>query len=150
VSTEQRYRALVDAGIVGVTVTDEERVLEANDAFLAMVGRSRAELDAGAVSWRALTPREWLAADDRVLEQLAREGRVEPYEKEYERADGSRIPVLVSGVQLAQDPLRVIAIVIDLSERRAAEREREQLLAREREARREAELAADPWTATRW
>ncbi len=142
-STEQRYRALVDAGIVGVTVTDEERVLEANDAFLAMVGRSRAELDAGAVSWRALTPREWLAADDRVLERLAREGRVEPYEKEYARADGSRIPVLVSGVQLAQDPLRVIAIVIDLSERRAAEREREQLLAREREARREAELAAD-------
>ncbi len=142
-STEQRYRALVDAGIVGVTVTDDERVLEANDAFLAMVGRSRAELDAGALSWRALTPREWLAADDRVLGQLAREGRVEPYEKEYERADGSRIPVLVSGVRLAHDPLRVIAIVIDLSERRAAERERERLLAREREARREAELAAD-------
>ena len=36
-----------------------------------------------------------------------------------------------------------MALIIDLSDRRAAERERERLLAREREARREAELAAD-------
>ncbi|HWM10850.1 MAG TPA: GAF domain-containing SpoIIE family protein phosphatase, partial [Solirubrobacteraceae bacterium] len=40
-------------------------------------------------------------------------------------------------------PLRVVAVVIDLSERRARDRERELLLSREREARREAELAAD-------
>jgi serine phosphatase RsbU (regulator of sigma subunit) len=37
----------------------------------------------------------------------------------------------------------VVAVVIDLSERYAADRERELLLSREREARREAELAAD-------
>jgi serine phosphatase RsbU (regulator of sigma subunit) len=37
----------------------------------------------------------------------------------------------------------VVAIVIDLSERYAADRDRELVLAREREARREAELAAD-------
>jgi len=37
----------------------------------------------------------------------------------------------------------VVAVVIDLSERYAADRERELILSREREARREAELAAD-------
>ena len=51
--------------------------------------------------------------------------------------------MLISGVTLDRDPLRVVAVVIDLSERHAADRERELLLAREREARREAELAAD-------
>jgi PAS domain S-box-containing protein len=141
--SDRRYRALVDAGVVGVTVSDEERVLEANDAWLAMTGCDRAELAAGRLSWRAITPPEWAEADDRVLARLRSEGRVEPYEKEYLRPDGSRLPVLVSGVRLESNPLRIVALVIDLSERRAADRERERLLAREREARREAELAAD-------
>jgi len=78
-----------------------------------------------------------------VTRRLAAEGWVAPYEKEYVRPDGTRAPVLISGVTLDRDPLRVVAVVIDLSERRAADRERELLLAREREARREAELAAD-------
>ena len=75
--------------------------------------------------------------------RLDAEGWVAPYEKEYMRPDGTRAPVLISGVTLDRNPLRVVAVVIDLSERRAADRERELLLAREREARREAELSAD-------
>lgn len=140
---ERRFRLLVDANVVGVTISDAERVLESNDAWLRMTGHTRAELEAGAISWRAMTPPEWTSGDDRVLERLASEGWVEPYEKEYVRADGTRVPVLISGVRVDSDPLRIVALVIDLSDRRAAERERERLLAREREARREAELAAD-------
>jgi len=141
--SQRRFRALVDANVVGVTVSDEERVLEANDAWLAMTGHDRAALDAGELSWRAMTPPEWLARDDRVLERLLHEGWVEPYEKEYVRRDGTRVAVLVSGVTLDTQPLRIVALVIDLSERHEAEVERERLLALEREARREAELAHD-------
>ena len=140
---ERRYRVLVDANVVGVTVSDHERVLEANDAWLRITGHTRAEQESGQLSWRAMTPPEWVSADDHAMEQLANEGWVEPYEKEYMRPDGTRVPVLISGVRLDSDPLRVVAIIIDLTDRRAAERERERLLAREREARREAELAAD-------
>jgi PAS domain S-box-containing protein len=140
---ERRFKVLVDANVVGVTVSDAERVLEANDAWLRMTGHTRDELEAGAISWRAMTPPEWTAGDNRVLEQLAGEGWVEPYEKEYVRPDGARVPVLISGVRLDSDPLRVVALIIDQSDRRAAQRERERLLAREREARREAELSAD-------
>jgi len=107
-----------------------------------MVGRTREEFEHG-LSWRAQTPPEWTATDDRALEQIARDGWIVPYEKEYVRPDGTRVPVLVSGVRIDADPLRIVALVIDLSERRAAERDRELALAREREARREAELAAD-------
>jgi PAS domain S-box-containing protein len=140
---ERRFRLLVDANVVGVTVSDRERVLEANDAWLAMTGHTREELESGELSWRAMTPPEWLAGDDRVIERVLRQGWVEPYEKEYVHADGRRVPVLISGVRLDAEPLRIVALVIDLTERRAADRERELLLAREREARREAELAAD-------
>jgi PAS domain S-box-containing protein len=140
---ERRYRVLVDANVVGVTVSDAEHVYEANDAWLRITGHTRAEQESGQLSWRAITPPEWAAADDHAMEQLAAEGWVEPYEKEYVRPDGTRVPVLISGVRLDSDPLRVVAIIIDLTDRRTAERERERLLAREREARREAELAAD-------
>jgi PAS domain S-box-containing protein len=140
---ERRYRVLVDANVVGVTISDAEHVYEANDAWLRITGHTRAEQESGQLSWRAMTPPEWAAADHHAMEQLATEGWVEPYEKEYMRPDGSRVPVLISGVRLDSDPLRVVAIIIDLTDRRAAERERERLLAREREARREAELAAD-------
>jgi PAS domain S-box-containing protein len=140
---ERRFRRLVDANVVGVTISDDDRVLEANDAWLAVVGRTREELEAGAISWRAITAPEWAAQDDHVTRRLDAEGWVAPYEKEYLRPDGTRAPVLISGVTLDRNPLRVVAVVIDLSERRAADRERELLLAREREARREAELAAD-------
>jgi PAS domain S-box-containing protein len=141
--SERRLKALVDANVVGVTVSDEERTLEANDAWLEMVGHDRRELESGRLSWRALTPPDWHATDDRAMRALVEEGWVEPYEKEYVRPDGRRVPVLVSGVRLDAAPVRIVALVIDLSERHEAEREREQLLAREREARREAELAAD-------
>jgi PAS domain S-box-containing protein len=140
---ERRFRRLVDANVVGVTISDDERVLESNDAWLAIVGRTREELEAGTISWRAITAPEWAAQDDHVTRRLDAEGWVAPYEKEYMRPDGTRAPVLISGVTLDRNPLRVVAVVIDLSERRAADRERELLLAREREARREAELSAD-------
>jgi PAS domain S-box-containing protein len=140
---ERRYRVLVDANVVGVTVSDYERVLEANDAWLRITGQTRAEQESGRLSWRAMTPPEWAKADDHAMRQLATAGWVEPYEKEYLRPDGTRVPVLISGVRLDSEPLRVVAIIIDLTDRRTAERERERLLEREREARREAELAAD-------
>jgi PAS domain S-box-containing protein len=143
---ERRFRLLVDANVVGVTISDDDHVLEANDAWLAIVGRTREELESGQLSWRAITAPEWATQDDQVTRKLAAEGWVAPYEKEYVRPDGTRAPVLISGVTLDRDPLRVVAVVIDLSERYAHERERELVLAREREARREAELAADRTT----
>jgi PAS domain S-box-containing protein len=140
---ERRFRVLVDANVLGVTISDADYVLEANDAWLQITGHTRAELESGQLSWRAITPPEWAPGDDRAMEQLAGRGWVQPYEKEYARPDGTRVPVLISGVRLDSDPLRVVAIIIDLTDRRAADRDRERLLAREREARREAELAAD-------
>jgi len=141
-SSELRFRTLAEANIVGVCIADAERMLEANDAFLEMVGRSREELEAGAVSWKAMTPPEWARVDELAMGELVTRGRVEAFEKEFVRPDGIRVPVACGAATLSTAPFRCITFFLDLTERHAAERDREILLAREREARHEAELAA--------
>ena len=71
-------------------------MLESNDAWLNIVGRTREELERGEISWRAITAPEWAAQDDQVTRKLDAEGWVAPYEKEYVRPDGTRAPVLLS------------------------------------------------------
>jgi len=138
---EHRYRSMVDANVVGVTVTGEEEILEANDAFLEMVGHTRDDVESGRLKWTELTAPEFREHDERVAEQLRTDGFARPFEKEYQRADGSRVPVLLSGSTLELEPFRVLATIYDLSERRKLEDEIGGLLERERDARLQAELA---------
>jgi len=120
--SQWRLRMLEEAHIVGVLVAQASGpILEANDAFLEMVGRSREDLEGGKLRWPDLTPTEQLDADARSLDQIRRRGRVRPYEKEYLRGDGSRVPVIQAGALLPADPNRIIAFVLDVSELKRAE-----------------------------
>ena len=128
---EHRFITLFESDVLAVTIADEERILEANDAYLAMIGRTRGELDEG-LNWRELTPPEHRETDDRALRELHETGRVRPYEKEYVRPDGSRVAVLIGGTRLSRDPFRTLDTSYDLSARKAAEAEAAALLARTR------------------
>jgi PAS domain S-box-containing protein len=120
---EFRFRRLVDGNIVGVVIADEDRILEANDVFLDMVGYARADLEAGVLRWREMTPPEYLPSDRTAIEGLLTQGAVTPVEKEYYRKDRSRVPVLVAGSLLTHTPFCVICFVLDLSEQRRAQDE---------------------------
>jgi PAS domain S-box-containing protein len=52
---------LVESNIIGVLFADRQRITEANDAFLQMVGYSRADLQAGRLRWPEMTPAEYAA-----------------------------------------------------------------------------------------
>jgi PAS domain S-box-containing protein len=138
--SERRLSALIDSGVIGVIVTDgDTRILEANDTFLDLVGRTRAEVEAG-LTWRDLTAPDDRRPSEIMMGRLQATGRVEPFEKTYVRPDGSRVSVLLGSVRIHEDPLRMMTFVIDQTARRRAEAAREQLLERERLARRDAEL----------
>jgi PAS domain S-box-containing protein len=119
---EAKIRRLVEANIIGIFIFDsEDRIVEANDAFLRMVGYDRDDLVAGRVSWTDLTPPEW---HDRYVQagtELKNTGTVQPYEREYFRKDGSRGPALIGSAALDEQRDQGVAFVLDLTERKRAE-----------------------------
>jgi PAS domain S-box-containing protein len=125
---EAKIRRLVDANIVGVLISNlEGPILEANDAFLQMVRYTRDDLTSGRLRWTELTPPEWQALTERAVAQLRSTGTCEIYEKEYSRSDGSRVPVLVAATVIGDARSESLAFVLDLTERKRAEEERERL-----------------------
>ena len=127
---EAKIRRLVDANIIGTFIwsaagpdieMDDIALIEANDAFLHMVGFDREDLAAGRLTRLTLTPPEWQERDLRQLADVKSKGTVLPFEKEYFRKDGSRVPVLVGLAAFDRQPDRGVAFVIDLTERKRAE-----------------------------
>jgi PAS domain S-box-containing protein len=120
---ESRIRRLVDANIIGIFLWDVEgRIIEANDAFLHMVQYDREDLRAG-LRWTGLTPAEWRDSDERGVTKLKSDGTVQPHEKEFFRKDGSRVPVLIGAAAFGGREDSGVAFVVDLTERKQAERE---------------------------
>jgi PAS domain S-box-containing protein len=118
--SEARFRHLAESGIIGIIVADTiGNILEANDAFLKMVGYTREELQSGNVRWAEMTPVEWRALDQAAIRDLESTGVARAWEKEYFRKDGTRVPVLV-GVAMLEAP-RALGFVLDLSEQKRTE-----------------------------
>jgi PAS domain S-box-containing protein len=115
---EAKIRRLVDANIIGIFIWDfEGRILEANDSFLSMVGYGREDLVSRRVRWTDLTPPEWIEHDEqKFVPKLKETGRVQPYEKEFFRRDGSRVPVLIGAATFEEETYQGVAFVLDLSE----------------------------------
>jgi PAS domain S-box-containing protein len=116
---EARIRRLVESNIIGVFFwTMEGDVTEANDAFLALVGYSREDLRAGRLRWDTITPPEWQDADRRTMELVRAQRPAKPYEKEYIRKDGRRVPVLIGPAAYAGTGEKGVAFVVDLTEQK--------------------------------
>ena len=141
--SEARLRRLVESNVIGTLVGDAEWIIDANDALLSLLGYSRRDLEEGTLSWRRLTPEEHDERDELAMRELLEHGAAAPYEKEYVRKDGTRVPVLIGIALLEATPFRAVAFVLDLTERKAAERDRLRLLEQERVARRDAETARE-------
>jgi PAS domain S-box-containing protein len=112
---EAQLRCLVDANIVGVMISTTDRVIDANDHYLQMIGYTRADLVDGLVPWQELTPPEWRAATETAAAEVREHGARIPYEKELGRRDGTRVPVLVSCGILEHEPRAFIWSVLDLT-----------------------------------
>jgi len=125
---EAKIRRLVDANIIGICVSDHEaRIIEANDAFLRIIGYHRDDLLMRSLSWAELTPPEWRERTDQARAELNSTGTTQPFEKEYLRKDGSRVPVLVGQARIRGSGSGAVVFVVDLTERKRAEEALRQL-----------------------
>jgi PAS domain S-box-containing protein len=119
---EAKIRRLVDANIIGIFIWDfDGRILEANGEFLSMLGYDREDLLAGRMRWTELTPPDWRDRDAVVVQEHKMTGLARPFEKEYFRKDGSRVPVFIGAATFEEGGAQGVAFVLDLSERKRAE-----------------------------
>jgi PAS domain S-box-containing protein len=143
IENEARLRTLEESELIGILRANlDGSIADANDAFLAMTGYSREDLDAG-LRWDEMTPNEWRHVDQEIINDVLTTGRSPQKEKEYVRKDGSRVSVLLGSARLDPDGEDVVTFVVDITARKQAEHEREQSLIREQNARRAASDARE-------
>ena len=124
--SHSRIRRLVESNIIGIFFWDfGGHILDANDAFLEMVGYSRQELLSGEVNWGRMTPPEYWELHEQKATDVRATGAVSNYEKEYIRKDGSRVPVLIGATLFDNSQDQGVAFVLDLTERKRAEAEQQ-------------------------
>jgi PAS domain S-box-containing protein len=139
---EAKIRRLVDANIIGIFISSRKgEIVEANDALLKMMGYDREDIAAGKMRLTDLTPPEWGASAARALVGIDTTGAVQPFEREYLRKDGSRVPVLIGSAAFDEQQDHGVAFVLDLTERKRAEAEARESERRYREAQLELEHA---------
>ena len=117
---EARFQQLIHSNIIGIVLGNlGGQLTDANDAFLTMIGYSRADLQAGALRWTDLAPPEW---QDRLavrVEELRERGSTTPFEQEYVRKDGTRLPVVL-GLTLMEQSDALVGFVLDRTEQKTA------------------------------
>ena len=137
---EAKVRRLVDSNIIGIYIWDfQGRIIEANEAFLEIVGYSREDLISGRLHYPGLTPPEWDDVSEQARAVVKATGTAKVFEKEYLRKDGSRVPILLGGATFGEGRNQGVAFVLDLTERKRAEENLRESERRYREA--QAELA---------
>ncbi len=119
--SEAKLRSLAESNVIGIVYADVEgNIRHANDEFLRIVGYEQSDLEAGLL-WTEITTPETLPNDRRAIAQAQITGASLPYEKEYIRKDGSRVPVLVGFVLLPEARREAVAFVLDVTQQKQLE-----------------------------
>ncbi len=119
--SERKLRRLVESNVIGVVFLDSERITAANNVFLEMLGYTREDLQAGRLILREMTPPEFWDRDDQAIEETRYRGACRPYEKEYVRKDGERVPILLGAAALDGSAPAWVGFVLDLRQLKETE-----------------------------
>ncbi|WP_414755726.1 PAS domain S-box protein [Anabaena sp. CCY 9910] len=142
-NSEARFRRLFESNLIGVAFWNVDGfITDANDAYLQIVGYTREEFDTlGKINWRELTPPDCEHLDTRAIAEVKANGISRIYEKQYIQRNGRRVSIVLGIALLDDSDEQGVAFVLDISERKLAEQQRDRLLCAERIARKDAEIA---------
>jgi PAS domain S-box-containing protein len=121
--SEHRFRTVVESNMIGVVFADAVtgEVTDANDEYLRIIGRSRAELEAGCINWKAITSPETLEYEEQLSATMSRDELLVPFDKTYIQPDGTRVPVILGGSFIDDERRSLVAFVLDITERKRAD-----------------------------
>lgn len=120
--TEKRLRKMFDSDMIGLIYCDlEGNIVDANNYFIDLLGIDKNKILRGEVHSEDITPVEYHSQSVEVLEEIKNNHQVKPFEKDYLKADGSRVTVLVGPVRI--DPNSLVSFVLDITDRKNAENE---------------------------
>ncbi len=118
-ASQEKLRAFFDSALIGTMFGDSYgKITEANDEYLRITGFTREDLHAGRMDWRAITPPEMLAEDEKHMAEARQHGACTPYEKYYLRQDGSRVWVLIGYIFFGENRQNSASFVIDITARK--------------------------------
>lgn len=120
--SESRFRTIAESNVIGIIrYRFDGTIVEANDAFLHMLGFSREHFELHGLSWRELTPPERDETGRRAWASLHATGRMELIEKEFFRSDGSRVPIYMGAANFEGLRDEGMAYILDISEVKKSE-----------------------------
>ena len=116
------YEALFHRNAFGICFGEGEQLTAANDAFLALLGWTRAEFDAAPPTWRTIVPGAGSTDDEAANREAVETGTWVPMERTWPRRGGEDVPVLIGGTVYDRERFRWVAYVFDISRQRETER----------------------------
>ncbi|TPK98649.1 PAS domain S-box protein [Mesorhizobium sp. B2-4-16] len=123
--SEQRFRRAMEDSAIGVAIVGlDGRIQQANPAFAAMLGYSRAEIEA--LTFPQITHPDDLSIGRETMMNV-REGRISSYhfEKRYLRKDGTPVWAQLAGSVIRDEdtgkPLYLVSQIEDIDARKQAE-----------------------------
>ena len=120
--SEARLRQFYDSSMIGVFYYYlDGSITEANDRFLEMISYTQDDLQTGLIKWDKMIPHEYRSMDEYAITEMKAKGIATPYEKEYIRKDGSRIPIFLGAAITDDARNEEVAFVLDVTDRKRAE-----------------------------
>jgi PAS domain S-box-containing protein len=115
--TEANFRRIFESNMIGMKFcTGDNEITLANQAYLNIIGYTQEDLQTGRLKLSEITPPEYQSLEEQARAEIRQQGTCTPYEKEYIRKDGSRVPVLIGGAGLDDGTEGEICFVIDISD----------------------------------
>lgn len=129
-TAEDKFARIYQSEIIGILITTlNGKIVDSNQAFRDLTGYTREDIRNGGLQWDKITPPEFMERSMLAVEQLRTSGRSLPFEKQYIKKDGSAVWVMVGASLLAgHDAAEAITYVIDISNKKNAEKRSEELL----------------------
>ena len=126
---ETQLQSIFQSSLIGIMkFYIDGKIVDVNETFARMLGRTRDEMLRESPTWQSLTPADDLPLDNRHVEEFQRSGMVHPYEKHYLHRDGRPVPVLITAVSVgAELGSAGICYIVDMTQVRAAQEELRQI-----------------------